>query len=168
MLYGREMPLPSAIIKIEPAIPDDPTGPETELEYWREEATVLRAGAQEASAKLARANIRASQFQQKYEYAKRHHVFDRNKAILNIGDYVRIWKPRKHTLKVNVGGPYEIGEWVDKNQVVARLKSRCKDPETGTITRHINGIAPIKNSKADVEQPMARDSPPEDLEVSEK
>ena len=77
-------------------------------------------------------------------------------------------KPRKHTLQVNVGGPYEIVEWVDKNQVVARLKSRCKDPETGTITRHSNDIVSIENSKADVEQPMARDSPPEDLEVGEK
>ena len=96
------MTLPSAIINIEPAIPDDATGPQTELEYWREEAMALRAGAQEASEKLATTNIRASQFQQKYEYAKRHHVLHRNKAILNIGDYVRIWKPEKHTLQVNV------------------------------------------------------------------
>ena len=61
------MLLPSAIIKIEPAIPDNPTEPQTDLEYWRKEAMVLRAGAQEASEKLARANIRASQFQQKYD-----------------------------------------------------------------------------------------------------
>ena len=106
-------------MKIEPAIPDDPTGPQTELEYWREEAMALRAGAQEASEKLACTNIRASQFQQKYEYAKIHNVFDRNKAILKIGDYVRILKPRKHTLQVNAGRLYEIVEWIDKNQVVA-------------------------------------------------
>ena len=65
---------------------------------------VLRARAQEASEKLARANIRASQFQQKYKRTNRHHVFDRNKVILNIGDYVGIWQPRKHTLQVNAGG----------------------------------------------------------------
>ena len=168
MLYGREIPLPSTIIIIKPAFLDDPTGPQTELGHWREEARTLRTGAQDASEKLTRANIRASEFHQKYEYIKRHHFFDRNKAIRKIGDYARICKPRKHTLQVNVGIPYEIVEWIDKNQVVARLKSRCVEPETGTINRHINDILPIEYNRADVEQPMERDNPAEDLKIGKE